>query len=139
MTEHFPFADETYRILGACLEVYNELGCGFLESVYQECLAIELQQAEIPFEAQRVLTLNYKGTAIDKKYAVDFLCFGNVVIEIKAVPRLIGEHRPQALNYLHAGDFDVGLLVNFGHYPKLEYDRFLNRRLNNSTMTTSMG
>ena len=138
MTEHFPFADETYRVLGACFEVYNEMGCGFLEAVYQECLAMELRSAEIPFEAQRVLELTYKGVTIDKMYVVDFVCFGEILIEIKAVSRLTGEHRAQTLNYIHAGDFDVGLLVSFGHYPKLEHDRFLNRRLSNSTTAESM-
>ncbi len=133
MKEHFPFADETYRILGACFEVYNELGCGFLESVYQECLAIEFQAANIPFEAQKPLALTYKGVSIDKKFVVDFVCFGDVLVEIKATSRLIGEHRAQTLNYLHVGDFDVGLLVNFGHHPKLEHDRFLNRRLDGSS------
>ncbi len=137
MKEHLPFADETYRILGACFEVYNELGCGFLEPVYQECLSIEFQAANIPFAAQKILNLTYKGESIDKKYVVDFVCFGNILVEIKAASRLIGEHRAQTLNYLHAGDFDVGLLVNFGHYPKLEHDRFLNRRLDTSRANAS--
>ena len=139
MTKRFPFADETYRILGACFAVYNELGCGFLEAVYQECLAIELREEEIPFDAQRPLKMSYKGREIEKRYVVDFVCFDSVLVEIKATSRLTREHRAQTLNYLHAGDFDIGLLVNFGHYPKLEHDRFLNRRLSNSTTTVSMG
>ncbi len=129
MSEHFPLKEETYRILGACFEVYNEMGCGFLEPVYQECLEIELNKHEIPFESQRILKLNYMGKELEKTYQADFVCFGNVILEIKAVSRQTGEHRAQILNYIHATGIDVGLLVNFGHFPKLEHERFLSRRL----------
>jgi len=137
MSDEIPLSDETYRILGACFEVYNELGCGFLEAVYQECLAIELGSAGIPFEQQNLLGLSYKGRTIKKSYVVDFVCFNEVLVEIKAVSRLTGEHRAQTLNYLHAGDFDIGLLINFGHFPKIEYQRLLNRRLQNVFTTES--
>ncbi len=129
MSEHFPLKEETYRILGACFDVYNELGCGFLEPVYQECLEIELDKQKIPFESQKILKLSYKGSELKKTYQADFVCFGSVIVEIKAVSRLTGEHRAQILNYLHATNIDVGLLVNFGHFPKLEHERFLSRRL----------
>ena len=130
MSEHFPLKEETYRILGACFEVYNEMGCGFLEPVYQECLEIEFGRQEIHFESQKILNLSYRGRGLKKKtYQADFVCFGGVIVEIKAVSRLTGEHRAQILNYLHATDIDVGLLVNFGHFPKLEHERFLSRRL----------
>ena len=82
--------------------------------------------------------MSYKGREIEKRYVVDLVCFDSVLVEIKATSRLTGEHRAQTLNYLHAGDFDIGLLVNSGHYPKLEHDRFLNRRLSNSPSTLSM-
>ena len=131
VSDEIPLSDETYRILGACFEVYNELGCGFLEAVYQECLAIELGLAEIPFEKQKPLGLIYKGKTIGKSYVADFVCFDEVLVEIKAVSRLTGEHHAQTLNYLHAGGFDIGLLINFGHFPKIEYHRLLNRRLQN--------
>ena len=127
--EHFPHKEETYRILGACFAVYNEMGCGFLEAVYQECLEIELGRQEIPFESQKVLYLSYKGTELNRSYQADFVCFGCVIVEIKAVSSLTAEHRAQILNYLHATDIDVGLLVNFGHFPKVEHERFLSRRL----------
>jgi len=129
MSEHFPLKEETYRILGACFDVYNELGCGFLEPVYQECLEIELNKQEVPFESQKILRLSYKGSELKKIYQADFVCFESVIVEIKAVSRLTGEHRAQILNYLHATNIDVGLLVNFGHFPKLEHERFLSRRL----------
>ena len=129
MGEHFPLKEETYRILGACFDVYNELGCGFLEPVHQECLEIELDKQEIPFESQKILKLSYKGSELKKTYQADFVCFGRVIVEIKAVSRLTGEHRAQILYYLHATNIDVGLLVNFGHFPKIEHERFLSRRL----------
>jgi GxxExxY protein len=111
--------DEVYKILGACFEVYNEKGCGFLEPVYQECLEIELHLQQIPFTAQAALALNYKGHRLKHVYEPDFQCFRKVVLEIKAVSKLADEHRAQVINYLHAAAFEVGLLVNFGHYPKL--------------------
>lgn len=129
MSEHFPLKDKTYRILGACFEVYNELGCGFLEPVYQECLELELSKQEIPFESQKILTLKYRGKELIKTYQADFVCFGEVIVEIKAVSRLTGEHRAQILNYIHASGIDVGLLINFGHFPKIEHERFLSRQL----------
>ena len=129
MSDHFPLAGETYQVLGACFEVYNELGCGFLEPVYQECLEIELKARGIPFDSQKTLRISYKQQEISKSYQVDFVCFDAVILEIKAVSHLSGEHRAQILNYLQAATIDVGLLVNFGHYPKLEHERFLSRRL----------
>jgi len=129
MKKDFPLGHETYRILGACFEVYNEMGCGFLEPVYQECLEMEFRNQEIPFESQKTLSIRYKGNELLKKYQPDFICYESVVVEIKAVSHSTSEHQAQLLNYLHAANLDVGLLVNFGHNPKLEYERFLSRRL----------
>ena len=129
MAEEYPLQEETYRILGACFEVYNEMGCGFLEPVYQECLEAELRTQEIPFVSQPVLDLNYKGVQLQKKYQPDFSCFDSVLVEIKAVSHLTSEHRAQALNYLNASGLQVALLVNFGHFPKLEYVRIVNQGL----------
>ena len=119
----FPCWEETYKVLGACFEVYNEKGCGFLEAVFQECLEIELEMQGIPFEAKKALKLEYKGRPLKKRYEADFVCFDKVLIEIKAVSALTDEHRAQVLNYLAATGLEVGLLANFGHYPKLQYER----------------
>ena len=127
LTEEYPLREQTYRILGACFEVYNEMGCGFLEPVYQECLEIELGLQNIPFASQPNLDLEYKGAALKKKYQPDFICFGDVVIEIKATSHLSSEHQAQTLNYLNASGLEVALLVNFGHFPKLEYVRLVNQ------------
>lgn len=128
MVENFPAKSETNRIIGACFEVYNEKGCGFLEPVYQECLEIELDLQNIPFESQAPLSLEYKGRKLEKTYMPDFICFDSVLLEIKAVSEIINEHRALIINYLHATGLEVGLLVNFGHHPKLEYERIVNTK-----------
>ena len=116
---------DTYAILGACFEVYNEQGCGFTEEIYQECLEIELELRSIPFVGQQELPLTYKGRRLKRKFRTDFVCFDQVILEIKAVSKLVDEHRSQVLNYLHATTCPVGLLVNFGHFPKVEYERIV--------------
>ncbi len=122
------FADECYRIVGACFEVAKEKGSAFLEPVYQECLELELGLQRIPFQAQSGLILEYKGQALRQRYTPDFVCFGKIIVEIKAVTRLGDEHRAQVLNYLAATGFELGLLVNFGSRPKLEWERIANTR-----------
>jgi len=117
--------DEAYAVIGACFEVYNDKRAGFLEGVYQECLEIELELRGIPFVAQAELALSYKGRALKKTYQPDFLCFGSIIIEIKAVSQLTDAHRSQVHNYLRATGLRVGLLVNFGAHGKLEYERIV--------------
>ena len=119
------FKEESFKIMGACFEVYKEKGCGFLEAVYQECLALEFKAQGIPFVEQPGLHLDYKGQLLKQSYQPDFLCFGEIIVEIKAVKQLADEHRAQAINYLKATGKRLALLVNFGHYPQLEYERLL--------------
>jgi GxxExxY protein len=117
------YKQESYAIIGACFEVYNEKGCGFLEPVYQECLAIEFEYQRIPAIAKPSLVLRYRGRILKQTYEPDYICFEKIIVELKALAALADEHRAQLLNYLHATGFELGLLVNFGHYPKLEYER----------------
>ena len=119
------YPDECYQIQGACFEVYKQMGYGFLEAVYQECLEKELCLRKIPFESQVMLRLHYKGMELTKSYEPDFVCYGKIIIELKAVSRIAGEHRAQILNYLKATGFKLGLLVNFGTYPKVNIERFV--------------
>jgi len=119
------FEAETYKILGACFEVYKDKGCGFLEEVYQECLEIELALQEIPFNAKAQLQLTYKGRTLEQKYVPDFIRFEKIIVEIKSVSNLADEHRAQVHKYLKATGHRLGLLVNFGHYPKVEYERII--------------
>jgi GxxExxY protein len=103
------------------------MGCGFLEGVYQECLEIELREQGIPFESQPTILLQYHSLYLKQKYQPDFVCYGKIVLEIKATSKLINENRAQLLNYLNGTGYELGLLVNFGHYPKLEYERIINQ------------
>jgi GxxExxY protein len=119
------YEEETYKILGACFEVYNDKGCGFLEPVYQECLEIELAHQGIPFVAQREIKLTYRGQPLRQTYKADIICYNRIIVELKAVSCLVDEHRGQILNYLHATGLQLGLLVNFGHHPKVENERFI--------------
>jgi GxxExxY protein len=116
---------ETYAILGAAFEVYKDKGCGFLEAVYQECLQLEFQFQGIPFRSQVELRLSYKETVLKQTYFPDFICFERVIVELKAVSKLAPEHRAQLHNYLKATGYNVGLLLNFGHYPKVEHERIV--------------
>jgi GxxExxY protein len=117
------YKTESYAIIGACFEVYNSKGCGFLEPVYQECLNIEFEHQRIPAIAKPLLTLSYRDRALTQTYQPDFVCYEKIILELKAVANIADEHRAQLLNYLHATRFELGLVVNFGHYPRLEYER----------------
>lgn len=119
------YREESYTIMGACFEVYKEKGCGSLEAVYQECLALEFGLRAIPAVGQPRLELDYKGIKLQQSYAPDFICFGKIVVELKAVSQLADEHRAQLHNYLKATGLKLGLLVNFGHYPQVEYERIV--------------
>jgi len=120
------FKDECYAIIGACFEVYKDKGCGFHEPVYQEYLGIEFEHCQIPAIPQPGLSLEYRGRTLDQKYFPDFVCYEKIIVELKAVTDLNDEHRAQVLNHLKASGFQLGLLVNFGHYPKLQYERLAN-------------
>src|SRR5437588_9024613 len=121
------FKAESYAIVGACFGVYKDKGCGFLEPVYHECLEIELEFQRIPFLSKPPRTLQYRGRTLVQTFTPDFVCYEKIILEIKAVSALCDEHRAQVLNYLSATDCELGLLLNFGHYPKLEYERLLPR------------
>ena len=119
------YEKETYAIRGAVYEVYRTMGCGFLEAVYQECLAREFMQRNIPFESQREILLSYKGKELQQSYKPDFLCYGTIIVELKASKQIAPEHEAQILNYLKATGLSLGLLVNFGAYPKAEVKRYV--------------
>jgi GxxExxY protein len=115
--------DEVYAIIGAAIEVHRELGEGFLEPVYQEALEIELAGRGIPFEAQKTLAICYKGRKLRKEYIADLVCFGQIIVELKALDRLSTNEESQILNYLKATGLRVGLLINFGSTGQLEWKR----------------
>ncbi len=128
MDDHLIFEEESYQIRGACYEVHNDKGSGFLEAVYQECLALEFAARGLPFVEKPPLHLEYKGQHLRQTYEPDFVCFDKIIVEIKAVRRLTDEHRAQLMNYLKATGMKLGLLINFAAYPKLEQVRIVNER-----------
>ncbi len=119
------YADECYVIQGAVFDVYREMGSGFLEAVYQECLEKELKNRKIPFIPQPELQLEFKGDVLEQKYKPDFICYGKIIIELKAVSKIAPEHEAQILNYLNITGMRLGLLVNFGCYPVAIVKRFV--------------
>lgn len=121
--EKILFKEECYEIQGAIFEVYREMGCGFLESVYQECLEKELSKRGIPFVAQQELQLTYKGEQLRQTYRPDLICYGQIIVELKALKDIVPEHKAQVINYLKATGMKLGLLVNFGTYPKASITR----------------
>ncbi len=125
MNDTIIFKEESYLIQGAIFEVYKEMGCGFLEAVYQECLEKELRHRSIPFVPQAELTLRYKGEQLAHKYKPDFICYDKIILELKALKQTAPEHQAQVMNYLKATNFKLGLLVNFGTYPKATVTRIV--------------
>jgi GxxExxY protein len=122
--------EEVYAVIGAAMDVYNELGSGFLEPVYQEAMGIELTTRAIPFAAQEEIRIYYKGRPMEKFYVPDMIVFGNIVVELKAMERLTTRKEAQLLNYLKGTGFEVGVLINFGAPGKLGWKRMIltNRR-----------
>ena len=118
------YEQECYALVGACMEVHKELGNGFLEPVYQEALALELAGRGIPFDKEKPLNIFYKGRRLEKYYVADFVCFGKIIVELKALCGLVSEHEAQVLNYLKATGFRLGLLANFGE-RSLSYKRLV--------------
>lgn len=123
--EKILFKEEVYAIQEAIFEAYREMGCGFLEAVYQECLEKELRLRNIPFVSQKELNLTYKGQLLEQRYRPDLICFDKIIVELKAVSELTNEHKAQLFNYLKASNLRLGLLVNFGHYPKAQIERII--------------
>ena len=119
------YQQETKEIIGAFYEVYNTLGGGFLEYVYQDSLAIEFEKRSIPYEKEAQIKIMYKGITLKHYYQADFICFGNIIVETKATRCLTEENYQQVLNYLKATNHKLALLVNFGH-TKIEFKRIIN-------------
>lgn len=119
------YQQEGYDFMAAAFEVYNQMGSGFLEEVYQECLELELTARGIPFTSQPRLTLHYKEKALRKQYTADLIVIEEIVVEIKATRSLAPEHDAQLINYLKATRKRVGYLVNFGAFPRLEWKRLV--------------
>jgi GxxExxY protein len=119
------FKDEVYAIMGAAMDVHRELGSGFLESVYQEAIEMELTRCKIPFEAQKSVKIIYKGEPFKKEFVADLICYGKIIVELKSQDSLSGKEEAQILNYLKATGLKLGLVINFGSHPKLKWKRLV--------------
>ena len=119
------YSEQSYAINGAAFHVYNKLGPGFLEAVYQEALEIEFQRRSIPYEREKELKINYDGIVLQQTYKADFVCYGKIIVELKAVSELDDAHLSQVYNYLHATGIKLGLLYNFGCSGELEKQRIV--------------
>ena len=119
------FKEEVFEIIGAAIEVHQEIGHDFLEAVYQEAIQIEMGRRQIPFEPRKSLRIRYKEQILQKGYIADLICYKKIIIELKALDRLSGKEEAQILNYLKATGLRVGLLINLGSHGKLEWKRFI--------------
>jgi GxxExxY protein len=123
MTE-IRYKEESFKIIGACMEVHKELGNGFLESVYKEALEREFISNKISYEREKELLILYKGSYLNKRYIADFICYNKIIVELKAIQNLLPEHEAQLFNYLKATKMQLGLLINFGQ-KSLQYKRIV--------------
>ncbi|HOK41906.1 MAG TPA: GxxExxY protein [bacterium] len=119
------YKEDVYKIIGAAYEVYNELGNGFLEAVYQEALEIEFDLRKIPYISQKEINIKYKGRQLKQKYKPDYLVDNKIIVEIKGIPKLTNNEVTQIINYLKATGIKVGLLINFGNNKNLEWKRII--------------
>ena len=124
------YADESGIILGLAIQLHNEMGCGFKEKVYQDAFEVLLKENGIPYEREKHDIVEYHGVILKHDFYYDYVCFDKIVIEIKACPELTGEFKAQIINYIHVGNYRLGLLLNFGS-TKLQYQFFPNLQMNN--------
>jgi GxxExxY protein len=130
MKEELIYEKESYKIRGAVFEVYRQIGCGFLESVYQDCLSREFRYQKVPFDSQKILRLYYRGELIEPVFVADFVCFDKIIVELKAISAITPIHEAQVMNYLKMTGMQLGLLVNFGSHPKATVKRIVNTTKN---------
>lgn len=124
-TNQFIYKKETYNIIGAAMDVHRTLGMGFLESVYQEAMEIELAKRNIPFVPQKKIQIQYKDVLLNQYYVADLFCYDKIIVELKAVSTILPEHEAQIINYIHATGIKLGMLLNFGE-ESLYFKRFPN-------------
>jgi len=123
-SNNYPLQDETYQIIGVCMEVHRMLGKGFLEIVYKDAIEYEIRKKAIPYDREKKYEIQYKDTLLPHQFFADFVVFDNVILEVKAQEGLVEEHYSQVINYLAVSKCKIGLIVNFGK-DSLEYKRLI--------------
>lgn len=122
---------QMYNIIGAAMAVYNEIGYGFSELIYQECLSIVCTEKGIPWEREKPLKMMFHGIELEKLYKADFVCYDDIIVELKAVSELVGEHRAQLFNYMKITNTHFGILINFGEPQRLHAEKYMYNELTN--------
>ena len=125
MIDQKSWLDKMYKIIGAAMDVYNELGYGLSEPIYQECLSIVCTEKGIPWEREKPLKMSFHGQELKKTYIADFVCYDDLIVELKAVSELTNDHRGQLFNYLRITNSDAGILINFGQSRMLVCERYI--------------
>ena len=126
------YKDRMYQIIGAAMSVYNELGCGFSEPIYQECLSVICNEKDIPWEREKPLKMTFHGVELEKLYKADFVCYDDIIVELKAVSEILSEHRAQLYNYMRITNTKFGILINFGEKDRLHAEKYMYNDLFNN-------
>lgn len=119
------YKERMYNIIGAAMSLYNELGSGYAEPIYQECLAVVCSEKDIPWEREKMLKMYFHGVELEKTYKADFVCYEDIMVELKAVSELLSEHRAQLFNYMRITDTEFGVLINFGEPQRLHAEKYM--------------
>ena len=119
------YKDRMYRIIGAAMSLYNELGSGYSEPIYQECLSVICSEKDIPWEREKTLKMYFHGVELEKAYKADFVCYDDIIVELKAVSGLLSEHRAQLFNYMRITNLKFGILINFGEPQRLHAEKYI--------------
>ena len=125
------YSSETNEIIGAAIEVQRVIGCGFTEPIYQEALEKEFQLRGIPYEREKIYQVHYKGILWDKQFRADFVCYDDIIVELKAVSELLSEHRAQLFNYMRITNTKFGILINFGEPQRPHAEKYMFNELSN--------
>ena len=126
------YKDRMYQIIGAAMALYNEIGSGYSEPIYQECLSVFCTEKDIPWEREKPLRMTFHGVELEKLYKADFVCYDDIIVELKAVSELLSEHRAQLFNYMRITNSNFGILINFGEKDRLHAEKYMYNDLFNN-------
>ena len=125
------YKERMYNIIGAAMSLYNEIGSGYSEPIYQECLSVLCSERDIPWEREKMLKMYFHGIELEKTYKADFVCYDDIIVELKAVTELLSEHRAQLFNYMRITNTKFGILINFGESQRLHAEKYMFNELTN--------